>query len=286
VLFAIYRNRRAFATTALARAYAAALWPDTYLSGYSTDKLRELVAACIERNIRLRRLTEILRGHAPADLWDTWELLYRVHAGEKVAVRLELAPTLSADATFGNPEDAWATVQRWLFEATGLLSPLLEVVKHSELSNREWRLCINDVTLPSRRRDAHDHDREAAMNAILGDLVQSAEALLTRDEVSRRLRLINTTFPVLVGEALRRAGLNRIVTILGMLVRNGTPVHDLERILDELTIPLVPYELEDVALQIVESPIDMTSRRKRGERERAATPEEYASALAVRLAAR
>lgn len=282
VAFAIYRNRRALATTSLAVAYAAALWPGARLCSYTTEKLRELMAACIERNIRLRRLREVLRTREPADLWDTWELLCRAHTAETVAVRIEFAPVSWAYALFNDdPGGAWEAVQCRLFDTTGLLCPRLQAVTQGELSRRDWRLCINDVALPIRRR--RSDDREAALSTIVADLAGSAEALLTRDEVSRRMNLIEKTFPVLVSEAVRRVGLNRIVTILGILVRNGTPLDNLERILDELTCTLVPYELEDAALQIVESPMDLTWRRKRGEGERAPTAEEYAGALEARL---
>ena len=273
---AIYRNRRLLATKAVAAMYGSTLWSQP-LSSYSAEKLRELMAACLERNLRVGRLSEVLRGVGQADLWDTWELLHRVHRERELKVSVEYGPEVT---DFADVTSHGLAVQEQLFERTGLLCPLLRAAEASVAAD-EWRLCLNDVRLPLRQRRSGDQD---AVAAIVGDLTRDADALLTRDGISRRMSMIEWTLPVLKHEAVRRVGLNRIIAILGVQVREAKSIRDLERILDELTLPLVPYELADDVEAAVTASIDLTARRKPGDGKREATPEEYASVLVARLA--
>ncbi|HVE70812.1 MAG TPA: hypothetical protein VNI54_05535 [Thermoanaerobaculia bacterium] len=272
---ALYRNRRLFVTPAVTVAFGAARWTET-LSSYASGKLQELIIACVERNLRLGRLAVLLRGLHPGDLWDTWDLVSRVHREPHLAIRIDFGAQVR---DFDDFDAEAADVQRRLFEGTGLLCPL-PWSSEALVAADEWRLCLNDVRLPLRRRRAED---PGAGTAILAELTHDPELLLTRDGIARRIMSIEETRPALVRESVPRVGPNPLIAILGALVRSGASIRDLERILDELTVPLVPYELADGAYQIVSSPVDLTSRRKPGEGKREATPDEYAAALALRL---
>lgn len=218
---AIWGARALFITDAVTRAYASAVWPDTDIGDYSIGKLRELMSRCVDRNVSVGRLYQLLRTIGVATLWDTWELLLRAHTESVLVIAIH-----DGDAA------SWTPLQHRVFHQFGVLCPVPVFESAPELAADEWHFRINDVRFPRMKQSA-----EQAMGVVLDHITVSPRMFLTRENVTRQLNTLRARSPILVEELMYRAHTNQICGFLDEQLRQGRSVKNLEALFDRELVP-------------------------------------------------
>lgn len=220
----IWGTRTLFITEAVTRAYASAVWPEMDISDYSIGKLRELMSHCVDRNVSIGRLYEILRTIDVAMLWDTWALLLRAHAESVLVIAIPRALATT---------DPWEPLQRHVFHEFGVLCPVPVIETVSEVATNESQFRINDVRFPLIQLTTV----QQVVDVVLHCISAAPQSFLTRETVKRQLNFLRARAPVLADEVMRRANTNQICGFLDDRLRQGKPVKNFEALFDRELVP-------------------------------------------------
>lgn len=226
---AIYRNRRSFISDDVVAAYAGERSPDTPPAKETLEKVRQLMLAAAERNVSLSRA----KDRIPADLaaLNVYEVTSKIHTDDAV--------TVAVAGAIGEAANAWETLQRLVFDRTGLLCPIPVSMDGRQLGSDEYQVRINDVYLPVQ------NVAEKLMPFIEQSLVESRLALVTCDSLRRRVELVEA--PVLSRLIDSRVGTERLWTDATSMVRRDVPLRDFRALLERIVLDMARFGDEPAA---------------------------------------